>query len=129
MNRILLRGNLGSDLEEKVSPKGNYFAKFSVAENLGADKAAEWYNCICFDKHLIEFDKERLVKGSNIELWGVLKTDRTDKGTYHSVQVKDIVSVYAKQGAGGSSNAAPKVRAGGVKAVAAPVEEDEDAPF
>lgn len=127
MSRILLRGNLGSDLEEKTSGKGNPFAKFSVAENKGADKAAEWYSCVVFDEKMISFNKAHLVKGANVILWGDLDVQRTDKGTYLNVRVLDIVNCYAKNAA--TANPVPKVRAGGVKTVAPPEDDSEDAPF
>lgn len=130
MNRILLSGNLGQDCEVKTSDKGNTFMKFSIADQQGDNVV--WYNCVCFDAKAIEYARNNLVKGARAEIWGKHQVQTTDKGTYQSVIVTDIVSVYNKNSV--KSDDAPRatkssgnggtIRKGGIKS--APAEQDDD---
>ena len=132
MNRLLLNGNLGQDCEVKTSDKGNTFMRFSIADQQG--ETLVWYNCVCFDAKAIEYNRDNLVKGARAEIIGKHQVQTTDKGTYQSVIVTDIVSVYNKNAKKGDAYEAPankpegKIRKGGVKS--APVAaEDDEAPF
>ncbi len=127
MIKANVHGNLGSDSELKVSKSGSTsFLTFSIASTTGENTT--WVNCVIFDPKEIEFNKDKLVKGARVQVYGNLKMTTTDKGSRLEMVVKDVVSVYVKEGAAKSAPNTAKVRAG-VKAPVNEDAEDEDVPF
>lgn len=116
-------GNLGSDCELKVSGKGKAFLKFSVGTQVGDN--TQWVNCVVFSQDVIDFNKDKLVKGCRVEVYGNLKMDVTDKGSYLSLVVLDVISAYSKNGAANN----PRTTTAKVSGSTGGDAVDEDAPF
>lgn len=86
VNKVILVGNLGRDVEVRYTPSGAAVAKFSVATTeVWNDKSGqrqertEWHNIDLWGKQA-ESLKDYLVKGKQVYLEGRLQTDEyTDK--------------------------------------------------
>lgn len=125
MIRSFVHGNLGADCEVKTSPKGATYLTFSVASTDG--ETTTWVGCTIFDAKMIEFNRDKLVKGARVEVYGRQRQTTNDKGTYVNLIVLDVVSCYAKQGAsGGTTPVTAKVRAGVKAPIRGDANEDDD---
>lgn len=89
INKVIIVGTLGKDVEVRYLPSGNAVASFSVAttefwkdKNTGQNQEqTEWHQAQAFGK-LAEICGEYLRKGSKVYLEGSLKTEkRQDKQT------------------------------------------------
>ena len=74
MRTINIDGRLGRDAEVKVSPKGDKYVKFSVANTMkiGGKEDTIWFNVVSFDPRVIERQFEYLKKGSGVYVSGPL---------------------------------------------------------
>jgi len=84
VNKVILVGNLGRDVELRHTPGGAAVAKFSVATNeRWKDKSGqlqehtEWHNIVAWAK-LAEFCGTYLSKGRQIYVEGTLRTRTYD---------------------------------------------------
>jgi single-strand DNA-binding protein len=84
VNKVILVGNLGRDVELRHTPGGSAVAKFSVATNeKWKDKAGqlqehtEWHNIVAWGK-LAEFCGTYLSKGRQIYVEGTIRTRTYD---------------------------------------------------
>jgi single-strand DNA-binding protein len=84
VNKVILVGNLGRDVELRHTPGGAAVAKFSVATNeRWKDKSGqlqehtEWHNIVAWGK-LAEFCGSYLSKGRQIYVEGTLRTRTYD---------------------------------------------------
>jgi single-strand DNA-binding protein len=84
INKVILVGNIGRDVELRHTPGGTAVAKFSVATNeVWKDKAGqkqehtEWHNIVAWAK-LAEFCGQYLSKGRQIYVEGTLRTRTYD---------------------------------------------------
>jgi single-strand DNA-binding protein len=86
VNKVILIGRLGKDVEQKVTPSGSEVANFSVATNTeGKDKAGniteqtEWHKVVVWGKatgYLSQYGQ----KGARVYVEGRLQTRKwTDK--------------------------------------------------
>jgi single-stranded DNA-binding protein len=123
MIKANIYGNLGADAELKVSGKGKAFLKFSVGTQVGDN--TQWVNCVVFTQDVIDFNKDKLVKGARVQVYGNLKMDITDKGSYLSLVALDIVSVYSKNAAANNPRTSTAKVSGSTGGDVA----DEDVPF
>jgi single-strand DNA-binding protein len=91
VNKVILVGNLGRDVELRRTPGGTPVAKFSVATNeVWKDKSGqkqehtEWHNIVAWGK-LGEFCGTYLSKGRQVYVEGTLRTRTYDdeKGNRH----------------------------------------------
>ena len=81
VNKVILLGNVGGEVESKVMPSGGTVVNFSVAtseswkdKNTGEQKeAVEWHRCVCFGK-LAEIIAQYVKKGSKLYIEGSLRT-------------------------------------------------------
>ncbi len=84
VNKVILIGNLGRDVELRHTPGGTPVAKFSVATNeVWRDKNGqkqehtEWHNIVAWGK-LAEFCGQYLSKGRQVYVEGTLRTRTYD---------------------------------------------------
>lgn len=76
MNSITIAGQLGRDAELRTTPKGEYVAAFSVADNqAGKDKDPLWWSCQLWGKRA-ESLAQYLTKGQAVTVSGSV-TERT----------------------------------------------------
>ncbi len=134
INKVILVGNLGRDVEVRHTPGGATVAKFSVATNeVWKDKNGqrqehtEWHNIVAWGK-LADFCGTYLSKGRQVYVEGTLRTRTYDdeKGNrryFTEVRAQTIQLLGPKPGAGeapgGPSGEAPEP----------PPEGEEDIPF
>lgn len=101
MNVICISGNLGKDAEQRFLPSGEAVANFSVADNMGKEKGAIFWNCTLFGKRA-ESLTQYLKKGTPVTVTGVaVQREWTDKeGNKRrelDVRVNDIALQGGKQ--------------------------------
>lgn len=135
INKVIIVGNLGRDVEVRHTPGGATVAKFSVATNeVWKDKNGqrqehtEWHNIVAWGK-LAEFCGTYLSKGRQVYVEGTLRTRTYDdeKGNrryFTEVRAQTIQLLGPKPSAAGEG-AAP----GGGEAPEFPPENEEEIPF
>ena len=119
VNKVILIGNLGRDVELRHTPGGATVAKFSIATNeKWKDKSGqpqehtEWHNIVAWGK-LGEFCGSYLSKGRQIYVEGTLRTRTYDdeKGNrryFTEVRAQTIQLLGPKpSGSGGGEGGAP----------------------
>lgn len=99
VNKVTLLGNIGKDLEYKVTPSGIPLCKFSVATSESyKDKTTdewksntEWHNVECW-RGIAETANKHLKKGSKVYIEGKLKTDQYDKDGVTQYRTKVVIT-------------------------------------
>ena len=99
VNKVILLGNVGNDVESKVMPSGGTVVNFSVAtseswkdKNTGEQKeAVEWHRCVCFGK-LAEIIAQYVKKGSKLYIEGSLRTRSWEKDGAKRYATEIVVS-------------------------------------
>ena len=140
VNKAILIGNIGRDIELRHSPSGMAVAKFGLATNeRRKDKEGkwqdqtEWHNIVAFGK-LAEFCGQYLGKGRSVYVEGSIRTrtyddDKGNRRYFTEIIAQTIRFVGPKpQGTetgGGSGSGA----GGGGEAPDFPPEGDDDIPF
>jgi single-strand DNA-binding protein len=136
VNKVILVGNLGRDVEMRHTPGGSAVAKFSVATNeVWKDKNGqrqehtEWHNIVAWGK-LAEFCGSYLNKGRQVYIEGTIRTRTYDdeKGNrryFTEVRAQTIQLLGPKPT--GTEGTAPS--AGGGETPEYPPENEEDIPF
>ncbi len=134
VNKAILIGNIGRDVELRHTPGGMAVAKFSLATNeRRKDKEGnwqdqtEWHNIVAFGK-LAEFAGQYLGKGRTVYVEGSIRTRTYDdeKGNrryFTEIIAQAIRFVGPKPQGGGAPAAAPG------EAPEFPPENEEDIPF
>lgn len=133
VNKVILVGNLGRDVELRHTPGGTAVAKFSIATNeVWKDKSGqkqehtEWHNIVAWAK-LAEFCGTYLSKGRQVYVEGTLRTRQYDdeKGNrryFTEVRAQTIQLLGPKPSgsdSGGPGGGAPDF----------PPDNDDDIPF
>jgi single-strand DNA-binding protein len=136
VNKIILVGNLGRDVEMRHTPGGSAVAKFSVATNeVWKDKNGqrqehtEWHNIVAWGK-LAEFCGSYLSKGRQVYIEGSIRTRTYDdeKGNrryFTEVRAQTIQLLGPKP----TGTEGPAPSGGGGEAPEYPPENEEDIPF
>ncbi len=136
VNKAILIGNIGRDVELRHTPGGMAVAKFSLATNeRRKDKEGnwqdqtEWHNIVAFGK-LAEFCGQYLGKGRTVYVEGSIRT-RTyddDKGNrrYFTEIISQTIRFVGPKPQGG---AAPPAAGPGGEAPEFPPENEDDIPF
>lgn len=101
VNKVIIVGNLGQDVETKYTPDGRAIANISVATSDNwTDKSGErhekteWHRIAIFGK-LAEIAGQYLHKGSKVYVEGKLQTDKwTDKEGTERYTTRIIVSGF-----------------------------------
>lgn len=137
VNKVILIGNIGRDVEIRHAPSGLAVAKFSLATNeVRKDKSGqrqeqtEWHNIVAFGK-LAEFCGQYLSKGRTVYVEGSIRTRTYDdeKGNrrYFTEIISQTIRFVGPKPTGGEA-AAPGAPGGG-EAPEFPPEGEEDIPF
>jgi single-strand DNA-binding protein len=136
INKVILVGNLGRDVEVRHTPGGSAVAKFSVATNeVWKDKNGqrqehtEWHNIVAWGK-LAEFCGSYLSKGRQVYIEGTIRTRTYDdeKGNrryFTEVRAQTIQLLGPKP----TGTEGPGPSGGGGEAPEYPPENEEDIPF
>ena len=118
LNKVVLLGNLGRDVEMRYTASGEAVANLAVAtssewknrETGGKEQATEWHRCVAFGK-LAELIGQYCHKGSAVYLEGKLRTRKWDDkegATHYTTEVVlDEFINLDKREAGQSESAAP----------------------
>jgi single-strand DNA-binding protein len=140
VNKVIIVGNLGRDVEVRHTPGGATVAKFSVATNeVWKDKNGqrqehtEWHNIVAWGK-LAEFCGSYLSKGRQVYVEGTLRTRTYDdeKGNrryFTEVRAQTIQLLGPKPGAAEPGAPGAPGAPGGGEAPEFPPEGEEDIPF
>jgi single-strand DNA-binding protein len=137
VNKVILIGNIGRDVEIRHAPSGLAVAKFSLATNeVRKDKSGqrqeqtEWHNIVAFGK-LAEFCGQYLGKGRTVYVEGSIRTRTYDdeKGNrrYFTEIISQTIRFVGPKPTGGEA-AAPGASGSG-EAPEFPPEGEEDIPF
>jgi single-strand DNA-binding protein len=134
VNKVILVGNLGRDVELRHTPGGAAVAKFSVATNeKWKDKSGqlqehtEWHNIVAWGK-LAEFCGSYLSKGRQIYVEGTLRTrtyddEKGNKRYFTEVRAQTIQLLGPKPAAAEGTSGGP---AGGPEF---PPDNEDEIPF
>ncbi len=134
VNKVILVGNLGRDVEVRHTPGGATVAKFSIATNeVWKDKNGqrqehtEWHNIVAWGK-LADFCGQYLTKGRQVYVEGTLRTRTYDdeKGNrrYFTEVRSAVIQLLGPKPSGGETPGG-----GGGEAPEFPPENEEDIPF
>jgi len=134
VNKAILIGNIGRDVELRHTPGGMAVAKFSLATNeRRKDKdgnwqdQTEWHNIVAFGK-LAEFAGQYLGKGRTVYVEGSIRTRTYDdeKGNrrYFTEIIAQAIRFVGPKPQGGGAPAGPSG-----EAPEPPPENEEDIPF
>lgn len=117
INRVILIGNLGADVETRKLPSGASIAKFTVAtseswrDKAGGDRQqrTEWHKVVAFGR-IGELAQEHLKRGQQVYIEGSLRTskwqDKSGQDRYTTeIVAKDIQRLW---GTVGPNNVAEK---------------------
>jgi single-strand DNA-binding protein len=131
VNKVILIGNLGKDVDIRYSPGGDAIANLTVAtseqykdRNTGEKvEKTEWHRVVAF-KRLAEICGEYLHKGSKIYIEGKLQTRKWQDKEGQDRYTTEVVVIVMEMLDGKSSNSGP---AGNYKPPASsPAEPDFD---
>lgn len=94
INKIILLGRLGKDVETRTTQSGTLVASFSIAVDRRFKKDGEtecdWFNCTCFGKQA-EFAEKYLRKGTKILLSGSAQNESYTNKEGHKVNATKIM--------------------------------------
>ena len=99
VNKVTLLGNIGKDLDYKVTPSGIPLCKFSLATSESyKDKEtdewksiSEWHNIECW-RYVAETANKHLHKGSKVYIEGKLKTEKYEKDGITQYRTKVVAT-------------------------------------
>lgn len=144
LNKVMLIGNLGGEVETRSMPNGGSVANFSVAtsetwkDKITGEKrtSTEWHNVVAFGK-LADICVNWLHKGSKVYIEGSNKTrewvdTNTQKKMYRTeVIAKDMQMLdgAAQQERLNITNEVPAPQPPAAKPAAGPDDFDDDIPF
>ena len=104
VNKVIILGNIGKDIELKRTANGKAIVSFSVGcSNKWTDKngqkheETEWVNCTAWEK-TAEMIAQYFSKGSEIFIEGKLKTDVKDDNGTKTYYTKVIVESFSFTG-------------------------------
>lgn len=113
LNKVMLTGRLGKDVELRVTPNGSSVATFSVASSRnvkdgdGWKEQTEWFNVVAWEK-LAETCANYLHKGSRVYIEGRLQTREYEKDGqkryFTEVITTDMIMLDSKKQEGGGDN-------------------------
>lgn len=107
MNKVIISGRLGKDIELRYTQQGKPFGTFSLAvdDGYGDKKKTYWLNVVVWDK-LAETCSKSLAKGSKALIEGKLTTRQYEKDG-KKLQAWDIVAHSVEFLDGKKKEAAP----------------------
>jgi single-strand DNA-binding protein len=112
LNKVMLTGRLGKDVELRVTPNGSSVATFSVASSRnikdgdGWKEQTEWFNVVAWEK-LAETCANYLHKGSRVFIEGRLQTREYEKDGqkryFTEVIANDLIMLDSKKAESGDN--------------------------
>ena len=78
INKVIMTGRLTACPELKQTPSGVTVCSFTIAQNNGKDRAAEFFDCIAW-RQTAEFLSRYFRKGDGIEIVGRLQSRTYEK--------------------------------------------------
>lgn len=108
IQKLILVGHLGRDVEMRYTQSGMAIANFSVAvtEKSKGEDRTEWFNCTAFDK-LAEICGQYLSKGSMVYVEGKIQTRKWEDKDGGKRESRDVlVNVMQILGGNGPNRAA-----------------------
>ena len=78
INKVIMTGRLTACPELKQTPSGVTVCSFTIAQNNGKDRAAEFFDCIAW-RQTAEFLSKYFRKGDGIEIVGRLQSRAYEK--------------------------------------------------
>lgn len=138
LNKIMLIGNLGRDVETRFTPNNVSVSNFSLATTYsykGKDgnwvNETTWHNITVFN--LSDFMKEQLKKGKKVYVEGRLtKRDYTDKDgvkRYSTDVIADRIIPLESTGGESADESTESASENGTVAEIPPVDNNDDLPF
>lgn len=98
LNKVMLIGHLGKDVEYMILESGTKIAKFSLATSEGwknqageREEHTEWHNIILWG-NLAEYAHQNLKKGSRVYVEGKIKTRSFEDANKQKRYVTEIIS-------------------------------------
>ncbi len=138
MNKVIVKGRLGADVEVKNTQNGKHVARMRVAvDRRGKDTTADWFDVICWEK-TADFASQYLSKGRAVLVEGRLQSRSYEKdGQKRSVveiiaeniEFADSKPEQAAPKAQVSAQAAPQTPAPTAPNIPSAMVEDDDIPF
>ena len=108
MNSITVAGNISRDAEIRSTPNGDTVANFSLADNMGKDKGAIFWNCQLWGKRA-ESLAQYLKKSQSVTVSGeVTEREYTDKDGNKRKSMEIRVGNVALQGGRKEESAPPQ---------------------
>ncbi|HVN32463.1 MAG TPA: single-stranded DNA-binding protein [Thermoanaerobaculaceae bacterium] len=135
VNKVILVGNIGRDVELRHAPSGLAVAKFSLATNeVRKDRngqrqeQTEWHNIVAFGK-LAEFCAQYLSKGRTVYVEGSIRTRTYDDEKGNRRYFTEIISQTIRFVGPKPSGVEAAAPAAGGEGPEFPPENEEDIPF
>jgi single-strand DNA-binding protein len=103
VNKIIIVGNLGRDVDLKYTKEGKTVCNFSVGVTERKGQDTEWFNIVAWEK-LAEICAEYLKKGSQVYIDGRQKTDSWEhegEKKYKQTVVANNMTMLGQAGGGG----------------------------
>ena len=102
VNKVILVGNLGKDVEMRYTQGGDPIASFSVATSeRWTDKASgekkertEWHRIVIFNEGLAKVAEQYLRKGSKVYLEGQLQTRKYEQNGVEKYTTEVVLQRY-----------------------------------
>ncbi len=101
VNKVILAGRCGKDIEIKFAPSGLQIGNFSIATSESFKKGdnweekTEWHNIVCFN-NTAEYATEKALKGNMVYVEGKLQTKSWDDGNGQKRYKTEIVASVIK---------------------------------
>lgn len=116
VNKAIIIGNLGADVESKDLGDGKMVAKFSVAtsekwkDKDGNDQeTTEWHNITAWGK-LAEICSKYLSKGSKVYVEGKIQTESYEKDGVKKYSTKIVMNNMQMLGGAKKAEASPEIK-------------------
>ena len=110
MNKVIVKGRLGADVEVKNTQNGKHVARMRVAvDRRGKDTTADWFDVICWEK-TADFASQYLGKGRAVLVEGRLQS-RTYEKDGQKRSVVEIIAENIEFADSKPEQAAPKAQA------------------
>lgn len=93
VNRVILVGRLGKDVELRTSQSGKSVGKFSLATDTGwgDNKKTDWHNIVTFDR-IAENCSKYIKKGSMVYVEGRISYNKWEKEPGNNITITSIVA-------------------------------------
>lgn len=130
-NQIVVLGRLGKDAE-RGNAGNTPMLKFSVGDTVGYGdkKSTNWWNCVLFGKQAEGALATHLVKGTQVQIIGEIKSREYEGKTYYDLNVSRVELVGGKPEQQPQQQQAPQQNTYARNPAAQPAPGlDEDLPF